>query len=175
MKNLVKYIKESYETYRLNNVTVKYDVHPEEFIIEAPETYQESDVQQYLDDKLLPELPSNIKYSEQFFGKNHDNIYDIYFEYETFEHLSEENKPSEVNLEWDPKYNPTGTKDITLNYFKVTNLKYVIGFDRFDILNGSDDNVENVLKEIFMATVSNDYNKYPIDISLDEKNIEYKK
>ena len=50
---------------------------PEEFIIEAPENYQESDIQQYLDDKLLPELPSNIKYSEQFFGKNNDNIYDF--------------------------------------------------------------------------------------------------
>jgi hypothetical protein len=84
MKNLVNYIKESYETYRLNNVTVKYDVHPEEFIIEAPETFQESDIQQYLDDKLLEELPSNIKYSEKFFGKNNDNIYDIYFEYRHF-------------------------------------------------------------------------------------------
>ncbi len=62
---------------------------------------------------------------------------------------------------------------MTLNYFKVTNLKYIIGFDRFDILNGNKDNVENVLKEIFLATVSNDNNKYPIEISLDTKNIEY--
>jgi hypothetical protein len=89
--------------------------------------------------------------------------------------LNEEDKPSEINLEWDPKYNQSKSEDVTLHYFKLTNLKYVIGFDRFDILNGSDDNVENVLKEIFMATVSNDYNEYPIEISLDEKNIEYRK
>lgn len=175
MKNLVEFIKEAYETYRLNNVTVKYDVSPKSFYIEAPETFQESDIQQYLDDKLLAELPSNVKYAERFFGNNHDNIFDAYFEYATFEHLAEEIKPQTVQLKWDSKFNKSNSGDVTLNYFKITELKYIIGFDRFDILNGSDDNVGNVLKEIFMATVSNNDNKYPIEISLKESNIEYSK
>ena len=174
MKNLVLYIKEAYETYRLNNVKVKYDCAPKEFIIEAPETFEESDLQTYMDDKLLGELPSNVKYAETFFGKNSDNIYDVYFEYDTYTRLS--TKPyGDINLKWDPKYKQGSSEDITLNYYKITNLKYIIEFDRFDILNGSKDNVENVLKEIFMATVSNDNNKYPIEISLDPKNIEYHK
>jgi hypothetical protein len=174
MKTLKTYINESYETYRLNNVKVTYDCKPDEFIVEAPETYQESDIQQYLDDKLLINLPSGIDYSEKFFGKNHDSISDIYFEYDTFEHMKDENKPSKISLKWDPRYN-NNNKDVTLNYFKITNLKYIIIFDRFDILNGNDDNVQRVLEEVFMATVSNNENEYPIEISLDTKNIEYSK
>jgi hypothetical protein len=48
-------------------------------------------------------------------------------------------------------------------------------FDRFDILNGSDDNVQRVMEEVFNATVSNNDNEYPIEITLDPKNIEYSK
>ena len=61
MKSISVYINEAYQNYRLNNVTVKYDVSPKDFIIEAPETFEESDLQTYMDDKLLGELPSNIK------------------------------------------------------------------------------------------------------------------
>jgi hypothetical protein len=126
MKKLINYIKESYESYRLNNVTVKYNVKPSDFIIEAPENYQESDIQQYLDDKLLINLPSGVDYSEKFFGKNYESISDAYFEYKTFEHL--QNKPSgSIDLKWDSRYLDS-VKDTTLNYFKLTNLKYIIVF-----------------------------------------------
>lgn len=177
MKTLNQFINEAYKTYRLNNVIVKYDCHPNEFIIQAPETFQESDIQQYMDDKLLINLPSGEQYSEQFFGKNYENIYDVHFEYDTFEHLDSEKKINEkdINLKWDPKYNNAKNKDIVLNYYKVINLKYIIEFDRFDILNGNDDNVKAVLDEVFSATVSNAENEYPIEISLDTKNIEYSK
>lgn len=177
MKTLNEFINEAYQTYRLNNVKVTYDCHPNEFIIEAPETFEESDIQQYLDDKLLQDLPSNDKYSEIFFGKNCDNIYDIYFQYDTFEHLNDKKhiNRNDINLEWDPKYNNSKNKDIILNYYKLVNLKYIIEFDRFDVLNGSDDNIKNVLDEIFSATVSNAENKYSIEISLNTKNIEYSK
>ena len=173
MKTLLNYINESYESYRLNNVVVKYDCKPDEFIVEAPETYQESDVQQYIDDKLLINLPSGVDYAEKFFGKNSDSIADVYFEYKTFEHLKD--KPSKINLNWDPRYNANNNKDVTLNYFKLVDLKYIIVFDRFDILNGSDDNVQRVMEEVFNATVSNNDNEYPIEITLDPKNIEYSK
>lgn len=177
MKSLIEFINESYKLYRLNKVIVKYNVIPENFIIQAPETYQETDIHQYIDDKLLIELPSGIDYAEQFFGKNHDNIMDVYFEYDGFEHISKEKeKDYSYNLEWDSNYNKTNTNDeIELDLFKLKNLKYVIIFDRFDILNGNDDNIKKVLEEIFNATVSNNENKYPIEITLDDKNIEYSK
>lgn len=175
MKSLQQFINEAYEMFRLNSVTVKYNVKPENFIIQAPETYQESDVQQYIDDKLLIDLPSGADHSEQFFGKNCDNIADVYFEYDGFEHIEKSHENGvNIDLEWDSKYN-TSNEDEKLDLFELKNLKYVIVFDRFDILNGNDDNIKKVLEEIFNATVSNNDNKYPIEITLDPKNIEYSK
>ena len=177
MKSLAFYIKESYDTYRLNSVKVVYNIKSnKDFIIEAPNTFQESDIQQYLDDRLLQDLPSSNKYADKFFGKNSDNIMDAYFEYDSFEHLPKENNisTSNIDIKWDPKYNKSNN-DSELDIFKFNNLKYIIFFDRFDILNGNDDNIGSVLEEIFKATVSNDANKYPIEISLDTKNIEYSK
>lgn len=172
MKNLVLYIKEAYETYRLNNVKVKYDCAPKEFIIEAPETFEESDLQTYMDDKLLGELPSNIKYAETFFGKNSDNIYDVYFEYDTYTRLS--TKPyGDINLKWDPKYKQGSSEDITLNYYKITNLKYIIEFDRFDMENVTDDDVKDKLIDIFKSSESNNANKWPLEIKFNEDSLEF--
>ena len=172
MKDIVKFIKESVSVYRLNKVIAKYLVQPSELIFQAPETYSESDIQIYIGDKYLNEMPSYTEYAYNFFGINADNIIDAHFEYDTFSHVDVEPKDY---IKWDSRYDLKVYKDIKLEYFKLSNIKYIIEFDRFDILNGSKDNVENVLKEIFMATVSNDNNKYPIEISLDPKNIEYHK
>lgn len=175
MKSLQQFINEAYEMFRLNSVTVKYNVKPENFIIQAPETYQESDVQQYIDDKLLIDLPSGADYSEQFFGKNCDNIADVYFEYDGFEHNDETNR-KEPNLEWDSHYDKNiNNQDVELENFKLIRLKLVVKFDRFDIQYGSDDNAPKVLEEVFMATVSNDENKYSLELTLDPENIEYSK
>lgn len=177
MKSLIEFINESYELYRLNNVTVKYTINPETFIIQAPEIYQETDIQQYIDDKLLVELPSGSDYSEKFFGKNSDNIMDVYFEYDGFEHISgDKEKDYSPDLKWDKNYYKTNTnEEVQLDLFKIKNFKYVIVFDRFDVLNCNADNIKSVLTEIFNATVSNNENKYPIEITLDDKNIEYSK
>lgn len=175
MKSLQQFINEAYEMFRLNSVTVKYNVKPENFIIQAPETYQESDVQQYIDDKLLIDLPSGADYSEQFFGKNCDNIADVYFEYDGFEHNDETNR-KEPNLEWDSHYDKNiNNQDVELENFKLIRLKLVVKFDRFDIQYGSEDNAPKVLEEVFMATVSNDENEYSLELTLDPDNIEYSK
>ena len=173
MKSFVQFIKEAVEAYRLNEVEVTYNVQPEEIILQAPETFQESDIQQYMDDMWLNSLPSSQDYSEQFFGKNCDNISDAHFEYDTFEHIDVE--PKEY-IEWDSKYDVKKTgDDVKLEYFKIKNLKYIILFDRFDMIDVTDDNVEEHLIKIFKATESNDANEYPIEIIFDEKNLEYRK
>ena len=59
MKPINRYIKESVEVYRLNEVEATYNVQPEEIILQAPETFQESDIQQYMDDMWLNALPSS--------------------------------------------------------------------------------------------------------------------
>lgn len=171
MRTIQEYIMES-ENTRLNYVTVTYDCHPTEYYISAPESYQESDVQQYMNDKLLNELPSSQNYADIFFGVNADNIYDAYFEYTDFSR--EETTSEHVDLPWDSHYvvKPENAED-KLNVFKVTNLKYIIKFDRFDLVNVSSTNIQKTLEQIFDTTVSNDINNYPIELSLNNENIKY--
>ena len=173
MKRFKDYILESVNAYRLNSVEATYLVQPEEIILQAPETFQESDIQQYMDDMWLNALPSSQDYSEQFFGKNNDSINDVHFEYDTFEHIDIE--PKEF-IEWNAKYDVKKTNDdIKLDYFKIKNLKYIISFDRFDMVDVNDDNVEEQLIKIFKAAESNDANKYPIEIIFDKDSLEYRK
>ena len=173
MKSFVQFIKEAVEAYRLNEVEVTYNVQPEEIILQAPETFQESDIQQYMDDMWLNQLPSSQDYSEKFFGKNNDNISDAHFEYDTFEHIDVEPKDY---IEWDPKFDVKKSKDdVKLEYFKIKNLKYIITFDRFDMVDVTDDTVEDHLKELFKTTESNKDNEYPIEIVFDEDSLEYRK
>ena len=173
MKSITRYIIESVETYRLNSVEATFNVQPEEIILQAPETYQESDIQQYMDDMWLNQLPSGQDYSEKFFGKNNDNIIDAHFEYDTFEHIDVE--PKEY-IEWDPKFDVKKSKDdVKLEYFKIQNLKYIITFDRFDMVDVTDDDVEQKLIDIFKAAESSKANEYPIEIIFDSDSLEYRK
>lgn len=172
MKNLNTFIKEAFNSYQLDSVEVKYDCFPESIVFECPETFQESDIQQYIDDKFLPELPSNEKYAKKHFGKNFENIYDVYFKYETFEHLSEDYN-GEVNYKWDSKYGYNLPSNINLNYFKINKLAYYIKFDRFELENNNT-NYKDVLNKIFKASESNAYNEYPIKIKYDENSLIYK-
>lgn len=179
MKNLKTYILETNElsVYRLDEVTVTYDCNPKKLTIQAPESYQESDIQQYLNDLILNNLPSGQDYSERFFGRNCDNIYDAYFEYDKFEHLDKESSKREhhININWDPEYATKTSTDDDIDIFRLTNLKYVIKFDRFNLVDVDDNNVYDTLCKIFDVTVSNNANQYPIEISLNNKNIKYKK
>ena len=173
MKYIVQFIKEAVEAYRLNEVEVTYNVQPEEIILQAPETFQESDIQQYMDDMWLNSLPSSQDYSEKFFGKNNDSISDAHFEYDTFEHIDVE--PKEY-IEWDPKFDVKKSgDDVKLEYFKIKNLKYIITFDRFDMVDVTDDTVEDHLIELFKTTESNKENEYPIEIIFDEDSLEFRK
>ena len=173
MKSLKQFILETVEIYRLNEVIATYFVQPSEIILQAPETYDESNIQLYIDDKWLYDLPSNNKYSEKFFGINNDSISDVHFEYDTFEHIDVE--PKEY-IEWDSKYDTKNSnEDLKLEYFKLKNVKYIITFDRFDMVDTTDDNVQEKLIDIFKAAESNNDNKYSIEIKFDEDSLKYKK
>ena len=71
MKSINRYIKESVEVYRLNEVEATYNVQPEEIILQAPETFQESDIQQYMDDMWLNALPSSQRQLRVFVANRH--------------------------------------------------------------------------------------------------------
>jgi len=173
MKSFLQKIVEAVDIYRLNNVEATYVIQPEELILQAPESFQESDIQQYMDDMWLNALPSGQDNSEKFFGSNFENISDVHFEYDTFEHINIE--PKEY-IEWDSKYsnNKSGKND-NLEYFKITNLKYIIDFDRFDMVDVDDNNVKEKLIDIFRAAESSKTNEYPVEIQFDEDSLEFRK
>ena len=177
MKSLLQYILEdTVEIYRLNEVIATYFVQDSEIVLQAPETYSESDIQLYIDNLWLNDLPSNEKYSEKFFGVNHDSISDVYFEYDSIEHITNENV-SKYNIDDEHLIKIDSSKinknvdDNEIGLFKINNLKYVISFDRFDInktfyVDGTNNTrIKDVINTIFKATESNSYNQnYPIKI-----------
>lgn len=170
MKSLKQFIKEEYETKKVENLKLVFNVKPEEFYLNAPETYSESDIQVYIGDVLLKELPAdNDKYSK-LLGKNVENINDAYFEYDKFEHM-QDSDIDEFNLEWDQYYDEKHNED-KLDVYKITNLRYVIMFDEFEILDDSDD-IRKTLDEIFHKLDSSNINKYPVEIEYDSKQLEY--
>ena len=172
MKALKTFINEANENIRLNSVEIKYDCSPSPYYIAAPESYQESDVQQYMNDKLLNELPSSQNYVDIFFGANADNIYDAYFEYTDFSRT--ESSSEYIDLPWDSHYAiKAENENDKLNVFKVTDLKYIIKFDRFDLVNVARYDIQKTLNTVFDTTISNEVNVYPITLSLDNENIKF--
>jgi hypothetical protein len=73
-------LNEAYDVYRLNEVIVKYNVVPEDYIVQAPNTYTEDNITLFMADKLFNNVPSSADNADKFFGKNAENIFDVYFE-----------------------------------------------------------------------------------------------
>lgn len=169
MKSLSNYILEEYNTYRLNYVTVRFTT-KENTIIEVPEKYTNSDIELYLNDALLEKMPSNYEFAEDLFGTNATNIIDAFFEFERIDPVSNQ-KP---DIEFVPNKGDN-ERDSKLVLYTIKNLVYVISFDRFDVLNGNDDNIKGILDLIFKTVESNSLNDYPIELHYDDKNLEYKK
>ena len=58
--------------------------------------------------------------------------------------------------------------------YQISNLKYIIEFEKFSFDNTIDDtNVRETLENLLQTTVSNYINKYPIEISLNNSNITF--
>ena len=176
MIELKKYIAEAItaeaieDIIRLGDVTVTYEIDPREMLISAPQLYQEQDVAAYLDSWLLEQMPTSTKLAPKFFGVNKDNITDAYFEYDKFEHLNKQ--MPRVNIEFDERYDVKGLKDFTLDTFKVSNLRFIVHFDRFDVSSSTED-IQATLENIFGATVSNNINKYPVKLYLTKNSIQF--
>lgn len=151
------------------NLRVKYDC-PENLYIEAPESYSESDIQIYLDDKFLKQLPGSEENAEKFFGNQEKNIQDVYFEYDSIDVAMGKNQKADI--EWDPTYDDEN-EDAKLQIYQIKNLKYVIEFSEFTVEAEDEHQAKETLDTIFNSTVSNNENKYDITISLNVDNMEF--
>lgn len=174
MKSIVQFINESFETFRIKDLKVKYICNPEQEYTQfyLPELYSEDDFIIYLGDMFFEKLPSSDKFNEKHFGKNAEKIYDVYFEYERYEKGVE----SKGNfIDWDnnidTRYNTDKDEFV---FVQVQGLKFVICFDEFDLKDEDSTNIEETLNTIFSAANANENNKYPLNIKFDKKNIEYK-
>ena len=79
-------------------------------------------------------------------------------------------------IKWDPKFDVKKTNDdVVLEYFRIKNLKYIITFDRFDMVDVDDNNVEEKLIDLFRAAESSKINEYPIEIQFDDSALKYRK
>ena len=70
MKDIITYISESLEALKIKNLKVIYRVIPDIFTVGVPNNYSESDMQIYLDDKCLDELPGSNDQSKKVLGNN---------------------------------------------------------------------------------------------------------
>ena len=176
MKTLKQFIKESLikeenEEFSINNVIVRYDC-PSSLFIQIPSKYSESDMQIYLDDELLDKLPGSSQLANKFFGKNSENIIDAYFEYDSISQAM--GKDQKADLIWNEKYDSNIKDSSELIIYQISNLKYIIEFEKFSFDNTIDDtNVRETIENLLQTTVSNYINKYPIEISLNNSNITF--
>lgn len=165
MIDLKKYITESFNVLKIKNLQVTYKVIPEVFTVGVPNSYSETDMQSYLDDKCLDELPGSNDQSKKVLGNNIKQLNDCHFEYEKY--TSSDRPQSEVNLEWDAKYDENNTGD-SYTYYKLSFLKYIMDFGEFNLKNVEDTNIKDELTKIFEVFNSSKTNQYPIEIELED-------
>lgn len=175
MISLKNFIYEQLEPTTIKNVKVVYDARKEYLAFSVPETYSENDLQIYLGDRFLDDLPSGPDKAGRFFGKNAENIDDAYFEYESYSKTSEELYSGDIDIEWDSKYDES-KKDTKLSVYKIKKLTYNILFNEFEIMsNNRGDDAEYLIEKIFKATESSELNKYAIDIVFNRQKTEFEK
>ena len=199
MKNLINYIKEHlctasavrnqylcttcaeqtlhlFEDLNGDNVIVLQNLQatykgPESLFIQIPKTYSESDVQIYLDDVFLKQLPGGQdQEATKLFGDNNiKNINDSHFEYD--EMLEVNTTTPTFDIAWDTNYD-TNVKDEELQVVCIKNIKYIIVFTQFELVSVTTGTYEDKLNDIFENTLSDNY-KYPFNITLNTDDLIY--
>lgn len=173
MKSLYSYILEANENIVLHDVEVTY-TSPSDVIIQVPEKYSEDDIQIYLDDVCLKSMPSSDELKEKFFGKNAEHIIDAYFEYDKL--TSPADATTDPTVEWNKRYDTSmNSKDIKLVTYALEGFRYILSFDTFELANTDSFDIKKTIEKVFLSTVSNEVNEYPIEIELDPKNIKFRK
>lgn len=189
MKNLKEYLKESLEmnspfvleedrdqTIRLNDFEVSWQVkdpdnHCGTFVIEIPEDYSDDDVDQYLLDLMSESMPTDEDLAKEYFGTNADHIIDARFEYEKKEEAKD---GLHVTFEYNKSLDDQYKGEDNLKKYALSNLRYIVDWDQFDVANTSDDGLMYDLWDIFKRTKSSNIVKYmndKIKLDLSEKDL----
>lgn len=175
MKGLVQFIYEELMNKELQDLLVCYSMkNGENIIVQAPDTFSEDDLIQYLSDRLFEEYPAGKNTAEDFFGANAEKIIDVYFEYKSFKKETNE-EHGDFDLAWDNKYSSKNFEEDDLTTFILEEVTYNIHFESFSMKTESDTDIDKDLYKIFEVTESNKTNEYPIELKLaDKKPFDYK-
>lgn len=169
MKSLVSFIKEKLEsTTEISNLEIIYTTETGDLLIQVPDNYNEDNIQMYLDDACMPNMPSDPKNSKELFGEeNANNIVDAYFQYE--ELLIPEDSTVKPQVEWNKRYDTKQDRNALLMTYSLKNFEYHVLFDKFEV-NNSDLELEEILKDLFMSTESNKIHPWAFTIKVKEIN-----
>lgn len=190
MKQLVEYMKESLatnspfalnedrdQTIRLNDFEASWKVKDPEnrkgiFVIEVPEDYTDDDINQYISDLLLESMPYDNNLAKEYFGANVDNIIDARFEFEKKEDTKD---GLHCTFEFDKSLDDIykGEQD-NLKKYALENLRFIVDWSKFDVVNTSDDGLLYDLWDIFKRTKSSNIVKYmddKIKLEIEEKDM----
>lgn len=165
MKTFTQYIKEELEKHTVENLKVTYSANKHEIYIDCPETYQEDDIHQYIDDLLLDQMPSNQDIAEKYFRSNVKYLNDAYFEYDSFERFTYKRDTSEIKYK--EELGKDVSTDIKIVSFKITNLRFKLLFSKFEVMLEENDDLEDTIHKIFGAYESNNYNTSDVRFSYD--------
>ena len=169
MKSLSNYITEAISnTIVLNKLEVKWNC-PDELFIQVPESYGESDIQVYLDDTLLKQMPGEA--DSKALGKNERNITDEYFEYESME--TTQGTSQKADIEWDDHYD-SSLNSTSMNVVRIKGLKYVLVFDKFNLEDVEDGDEKDILFDLFNGMSTDIEKDMPFELSLNKENINWK-
>lgn len=173
MKSLKQFILEEFETVNIKDLTISYICNTNgTMIFNVPDVFSEDDFTLYIQDKYFNDLPASENKAKEFFGKNALKIYDVIFEYDSYE--KSDDLKSDDAVEWDTNINKSHNDDEKFTYVKVSGLKYVVKFDDFDIEEKNSNDTNYNLKLIFnRCNSSYTNNQWPIKLTFDEKNIKY--
>ena len=117
-------------------------------------------------------MPSNDTLAKKYFGNNANNIIDARFE---FEEKKEAKEGLHCTFEFDESIDDKYKGDTDhLKKYELTNLRYIIDWSEFDVINTSDDSLMYDLWDIFKRTKSSNIVKYmddKIELDIQEKDM----
>ena len=171
MKSIAQLLNEALsENETLNKLSVKWDG-PDDLFVQVPESYGESDIQIYLDDTLLKDMPAEA--DSDALGKNEDELTDVYFEYDKLEAAL--GTSQKADIEWDDHYDQAAN-GTNLQVMHIHGLKYCILFDKFTLENveEDDDEIRDTLFNLFNGMTEDTKEDIPFEITLNKDNITWK-
>lgn len=174
MKSLRELIIEKINTDEIitvDNLEVHFSTPSGNLLIQVPDNYNEDNIQLYLDDRCLNDMPSGEDFSSELFGEtNANNIEDAYFTYKNL--TVPEDATVKPELQWDKKFDNNSNKNANLMTYSLDDFEYVITFSEFSLNEDSSLEVDKVLEKVFTAVGSNKEHPWSVEIKLQQ--IKYK-